>query len=494
MPSIKHTPILLGLLLLPLVVIIFKARTAAQPSAVPRSPTPPPEAMLIDDFSTPDFNSPLGTRWQFISDRVMGGRSTGKISTQQLPGRSALHMTGKVSLENNGGFIQARLMLRPDAKTFDASAFKGIRLSLKGNGRTYALHLRTSSTRLPWQFYQASFKTTGSWQTIDLPFKSFEPQSLTTPLDTRTLQSVAVVAVKQQFTADILIDDIRFYRNRLMLKELTPEERRVIIRKGTEPPFTGKYTDHFQKGSYLCRQCGAEIFDSSAKFKSECGWPSFDDQIPGTVKSLPDPDGRRTEIVCAACGGHLGHVFKGEGFTPKNTRYCVNSISMDFVPEPKTARAIFAGGCFWGVEYHFKKAPGVLSTTVGYTGGTLQNPTYEQVCSDKTGHAEAIEVTFDPAKTSFEKLARLFFEIHDFTQLNRQGPDVGSQYRSAVFYLDEDQKKTAESLVNILRDKGYDVKTRIAPATEFYPAETYHQDYYKKTAKTPYCHTYRKIF
>ena len=277
-----------------------------------------------------------------------------------------------------------------------------------------------------------------------------------------------------------------------MYKKLTPEEEKVIIYKGTEAPFSGKYNNFFEKGLYICKRCGFPLFESNAKFKSECGWPSFDEQIPGAVISQRDADGVRTENLCANCGAHLGHVFKGEGYTPKNIRFCVNSISMDFVPNGQ--RAIFAGGCFWGVEYNFKKVPGVISVTSGYTGGTTESPTYEQVCSGKTGHAEAVEVVYDPNKTSYEDLAKLFFEIHDFTQLNRQGPDIGLQYRSAIFYVNDEQKKTAEKLVQILKEKGYDVKTEITPAQAFWPAEQYHQDYYEKTGKTPYCHIRKKIF
>jgi peptide methionine sulfoxide reductase msrA/msrB len=279
-----------------------------------------------------------------------------------------------------------------------------------------------------------------------------------------------------------------------MDKKLTAEEERVIVHKGTERPFSGKYYDHFEKGIYTCKRCGAELFESSSKFESGCGWPSFDEQIEGAVKWQKDADGVRTEIICAKCGGHLGHVFLGEGLTPKNTRYCVNSISMNFVPEQKIEKAIFASGCFWGTEHYFKGAPGVISTTVGYTGGNLDNPTYKQVCTDRIGHAEAVEVEYDSSETSFEELAKLFFETHDFTQLNRQGPDVGTQYRSAIFYLNEQQRETAMQLVQRLEKKGYDVKTEIVPASEFWPAEEYYQDYYERKGKAPYCHTYKKIF
>ena len=283
-----------------------------------------------------------------------------------------------------------------------------------------------------------------------------------------------------------------------MYNKLTPEEENVIVGKGTEPPFSGKYDKFIDDGTYTCKRCGSELFRSSSKFDSGCGWPAFDDQIPNAVTSKPDPDGRRVEVTCAKCGAHLGHVFKGEQLTPKNTRYCVNSISMNFIPKktemPKPEKALFAAGCFWGVQYHFQKAPGVISTVVGYTGGKTENPTYQQVCTDKTGHAEAIEVTFDPTKTTYEKLAELFFETHDFTQLNRQGPDVGTQYRSAVYYVNDDQKRTIIKLINILKEKGYAVKTEIEPAEKFYPAEDYHQNYYQTNGKTPYCHTYKKIF
>ena len=300
----------------------------------------------------------------------------------------------------------------------------------------------------------------------------------------------------------LLVGWIGAKENPVKYRPLTPEEERVIVHKGTERPFSGVYVNHWAKGTYVCKRCGAPLYRSEAKFDAGCGWPSFDDEIPGAVRRVPDADGVRTEIICANCGAHLGHVFTGEGFTAKNTRHCVNSISLLFVPDkPKsgektvrTEKAYFAGGCFWGVEYLFQKQKGVVSTRVGYMGGHTTNPTYEEVCTGTTGHVETVEVVFDPAVTDYETLAKFFFEIHDPTQRNGQGPDVGEQYRSVVFYTDEKQKKIAEKLIGILRQKGYDVATQVRPAGQFWEAERYHQDYYRRTGKAPYCHFWQKRF
>ena len=276
-------------------------------------------------------------------------------------------------------------------------------------------------------------------------------------------------------------------------KRLTKEEEWVIVDKGTEAPFTGKYDDFFEDGTYVCKRCGAPLYSSKDKFNSGCGWPSFDDEIPGAVKRIPDADGMRTEIVCNRCGAHLGHVFTGEGLTPKDTRFCVNSVSLEFIPAKaadtaSTDTAYFAGGCFWGVEYYMQQAKGVLSTDVGYMGGHTDHPTYKDVCSHTTGYAETVRIVFDPRQTSFEELAKLFFEIHDPTQVDRQGPDVGDQYRSEIFYHDMQQEQTTEKLIDILKDKGYKVVTKVSPAGKFWEAENYHQDYYKNNHGTPYCH------
>ena len=279
--------------------------------------------------------------------------------------------------------------------------------------------------------------------------------------------------------------------------KLSAEEERVIIDKGTEAPFSGKYYDFFEKGSYHCKRCNALLYRSSDKFASGCGWPSFDDEVEGAVKRQTDADGQRTEIICANCGAHLGHVFEGEGLTDKNVRHCVNSISMVFVPdkeESHPAKAYFAGGCFWGVEHLFEQKEGVISAVSGYMGGSMESPSYRDVSRGKTGHLETVEVTYDPARVNYEELARFFFEIHDPTQVDRQGPDIGEQYRSAVFYTTDDEQKIVHMLIDILKNRGYNVVTKVLPAVTFWKAEDYHQDYYEKKKQQPYCHVYKKKF
>jgi peptide methionine sulfoxide reductase msrA/msrB len=281
-------------------------------------------------------------------------------------------------------------------------------------------------------------------------------------------------------------------------RTLTPEEARVIVHQGTERPGSGQYVKHKEPGTYVCRRCGAALYRAEDKFDSSCGWPSFDAEVPGAVRHLTDADGARVEIRCASCDGHLGHVFVGERLTPRDTRHCVNSLSLDFVARAGEtnvfARAIFAGGCFWGVQALLQESRGVIRATTGYMGGKVDQPTYRQVCAHATGHAEAVELLFDPRQTSFDALARLFFEIHDPTQQDRQGPDIGEQYRSEIFYTTPAQQEVAQRLIEVLRQKGLAVATRVSPATTFWPAEEYHQDYYRKTGKQPYCHRRVKRF
>jgi len=283
------------------------------------------------------------------------------------------------------------------------------------------------------------------------------------------------------------------------IEQLSDEEKYVILNKGTERPFVGKYTHEKSRGIYTCKLCDAPLFDSSSKFDSRSGWPSFDDAIEGAIKIVPDADGRREEIVCANCGAHLGHVFKGEGFTPKNTRHCVNSISLNLVKKQdqkdvNLSYAYFAGGCFWGVEYYLQKLDGVKEVISGFMGGHVKNPSYYEVVRSNTGHLETVEVVYESDKISYEKLARAFFEIHDPTQANGQGPDVGEQYLSAVFVNNDDETNAIKKLIEELESNGYKVATKILPKSEFYAADESHQDYYEKKGSRPYCHGYTKRF
>lgn len=284
-----------------------------------------------------------------------------------------------------------------------------------------------------------------------------------------------------------------------MLKtaSLTPQQAAVILDKATELPFSGQYTDLSSAGTYLCRQCGIALFRAENKFHSGCGWASFDDEISATVVHLPDLDGRRTEILCQRCNAHLGHVFHGERFTERNTRYCVNSLALDFVSSPTcldSNEIILAAGCFWGVEYYLQKLTGVLLTEVGYCGGHTNNPSYQDVCSKMSGHLEVVRVIFDPKVLSLEELLKYFFEIHDPCQQDGQGPDLGEQYLSAIFCYTTDQHKIAAQVIQILLDKGYPVATKIRDMAVFWKAEDYHQDYYDHKGSLPYCHGYQKKF
>lgn len=289
------------------------------------------------------------------------------------------------------------------------------------------------------------------------------------------------------------MEEFSFAQQKNQYNDLSQEEVKVIVKKGTELPFTGIYYDFDKKGTYLCKRCGSALYYSDFKFESSCGWPSFDDEIGDAVKRVADADGYRIEIQCASCGAHLGHVFTGEGLTKKNTRHCVNSASLDFVPAQiptgQYGTAVFAGGCFWGVEFYMQKEPGVVSVVSGFTGGAVKNPSYREVCTGSTGHAEAVKITYDLTKTDYETLLKLFLEIHDPTQAGGQGPDIGDQYRSEIFYLNSEQRIVAEKCISTLREKGLNVVTEITRASDFYIAEDYHQDYYFRNGKMPYCHS-----
>jgi peptide methionine sulfoxide reductase msrA/msrB len=275
------------------------------------------------------------------------------------------------------------------------------------------------------------------------------------------------------------------------IASLTPSARRIVCEKATEPPHTSVYDASTSLGTYLCRRCGLALFRRCSQFDSGCGWPSFDETVSSMVRSLLDADGQRMEVLCHRCDAHLGHVFDGESFTIKNRRYCINSAAIDFVDAPAVSdseEAIVAGGCFWGVDYYLRQISGVLKVEVGYTGGVVFNPSYEQVCSGHTGHYEAVRVVYERLTTDYHTILKRFFEIHDPTQTTGQGPDLGQQYHSAIFYYNQAQHDEAESLIQQLKRKGYDVATRLLQAQVFWKAEAYHQDYYEKQHHRPYCH------
>ncbi|MDT8303631.1 MAG: bifunctional methionine sulfoxide reductase B/A protein [Sedimentisphaerales bacterium] len=457
--------------------------------------------LKIDDFSRArrHTNSLI---WSSITGQTEESSPIGANNFVQESGRSCLKIKELVPRNNSVTLVGTKPVLDTNSNVSTAG-HEGIYLRAKGTPGQVALGMWIESEQNGRQLYQAQIELKNRWQELRLPLRVFRSVPLGTAANDREVFRIVTFPNMQQRTVEIFLDEIGFYKERTMYNKLTRAQQQIIIRKGTERPFTGKYNDHYEKGTYTCARCDAKLYESSSKFKSGCGWPSFDDEIPGAVKKQRDADGVRTEMLCNNCGGHLGHVFFGEQMTPKNTRHCVNSLSMNFIPAAAeeqeqagtgTAKAIFASGCFWGTEYYFNKAPGVISTTVGYTGGHVDNPTYKQVCTDKTGHAEAVEVTYDPNVISYEQLAKLFFETHDYTQLNRQGPDIGTQYRTEIFYLDEEQKQIAGQLIQTLKQKRHSVKTKVTKAGTFWPAEEYHQDYYDKTKKLPYCHVYRKIF
>ncbi|MDC3305843.1 bifunctional methionine sulfoxide reductase B/A protein [Flavobacteriales bacterium] len=265
--------------------------------------------------------------------------------------------------------------------------------------------------------------------------------------------------------------------------DLTLEEKHIIKNKGTEAPFTGEYNEHFEAGIFICRACENPLYESNTKFNSGCGWPSFDDEIEGAITRYEDLSGGRirTEICCAKCDGHLGHVFEGEQITVKDTRHCVNSLSIRFKPYAQLQKATFGAGCFWSVEKLFKEIKGVYLASVGYMGGDTDKPTYKEVCSGTSNHAEVVDIYFNAEEVSYNTLLDLFWSNHNPTTLNRQGPDNGTQYRSVIFYHNEQQKmETEQSKKQQQQHFNNKIVTQIVPASTFYRAEEYHQNYLNK--------------
>ena len=274
---------------------------------------------------------------------------------------------------------------------------------------------------------------------------------------------------------------------KLMTKDhfshLSDKERNIIVDKGTESPFTGEYNDFFEAGVFVCRACKNPLYESNTKFNSGCGWPSFDDEIEGSILRNEDSSGGRIriEICCEKCNGHLGHVFNGEQITEKDTRHCVNSLSIKFVPYNNLQKIYFGAGCFWSVEKIFREIKGVYLSQVGYMGGETNNPTYQDVCNGDTNHAEIIEIYFDEKIVSFENLLSVFWGNHNPTTPNQQGVDIGTQYRSVIFYTSDLQKKNAMNSISLQQVKWKNkIVTQIIQSSEFYRAEEYHQNYLNK--------------
>jgi peptide methionine sulfoxide reductase msrA/msrB len=303
-------------------------------------------------------------------------------------------------------------------------------------------------------------------------------------------------------------------------KKLSSEQFAVTQQCGTEPPFRNAYWDNKKPGIYVDVVSGEALFSSLDKFDSGTGWPSFTRPIQGTeIAEKKDVSFGtvRTEVRSKLADSHLGHVFDDGPRDQGGMRYCINSASLKFIPveemaaagygkylppfvaaglikAAKTETAILAGGCFWGMEEILRKIPGVIKTTVGYSGGRTADPTYQEICTGTTGHAEAVELEFDPNKLSYEEVLGYFFRMHDPTTLNRQHNDVGTQYRSAIFYTSEEQKKTAESVkakLEAAKKFKRPITTEIARASKFYPAEDYHQDYLVKNPGGYNCHVLR---
>ena len=277
---------------------------------------------------------------------------------------------------------------------------------------------------------------------------------------------------------------------------LTDEQFRILRNDGTEAPFCGTLLDNKLEGVYSCAGCGLPLFASDTRFSSGTGWPSF--FAPVAKENILEHVDRshgmvRTEIVCARCDGHLGHVF-ADGPAPTGLRYCVNSESLTFTESSDLARigevseAVFAGGCFWCTEAVFEQLHGVHYVEAGYAGG--DGPAeYKAVTTGTTGHAESIRIIYDPKVITYEKLLEIHFATHDPTQLNRQGNDIGTHYRSAIFYANEQEKQVAAAYIKKLNASGSyssPIVTTLEPLRNYARAEEYHQDYAAQNPNQPY--------
>lgn len=304
------------------------------------------------------------------------------------------------------------------------------------------------------------------------------------------------------------------------IKNLTEIQKFVTQHDGTERAFDNEYWDNKKDGIYVDVVSGKALFSSKDKYDSGTGWPSFTKSIDGTeIKTKQDSKlgMTRTEVRSSSADSHLGHIFDDGPKDKGGKRFCINSAAMRFVAKEDLAKegysqylelfdssqlsqsnlesAVLAGGCFWGMEELIRSLGGVVDVKAGYSGGAVPNPTYEIVKTGLSGHAESIEVIFDPQKTSYEAILRFFFQIHNPTTLNQQGNDRGTQYRSAIFYQNDRQRKMAEKLVKDANKSGIfpgKIATEVTRLSKFYEAESYHQDYLQKNPGGYTCHVIRK--
>ena len=296
-------------------------------------------------------------------------------------------------------------------------------------------------------------------------------------------------------------------------QRLTPEQYSCTQEAGTEAPFKNAYWNNHADGIYVDVVSREPLFTSLDKYDSGTGWPSFSKPLANDLNLVSDHKFgiERTEVRSGRANSHLGHVFD-DGPGPSKQRFCINSASLDFVPVDQLKAqglgkylfmfadkkgwdiATFAGGCFWGMEEFFENYKGVIESQVGYTGGDLDFATYENVTTGKTGHAEAIQILFDPAKVSYDELLLFFFRMHDPTTSNRQGNDTGSQYRSAIFYRSAKQHERADAIklkVDKSKKWGKPVTTQITALGKFWRAEDYHQRYLDRHQGGYSCHFVR---